>query len=371
MEFENNTNLDSLLDDPVENEQDVEEVVEDAIDEEPWLPDQTSDSDDPSFTEEPRDESGEDDLITSYLKSHGIVDPRKIKFENDEGSFDEIDFNTLSKEDQLTMLRDLGSSDYTDYERQVIDYLRQVQMDLPSVIKYYQDQAIQQYLNSNPDKVHQRTYVIDDYTDDELYISDLKIKFPEFSDEELLAKLDAAKTNEELFEKEVNALREYYKKDEETREQTEREQAELAERQQYEQLRNTLLDASNRFTEIRFDTSDTSDFDGFEIEESDRQKALDYLLALDSNNESQFDKDLSDPNALFALAYLRTSGRDLINQTSQYYKKLLADTRKDLAKAKKDLEKYEKSDNSKKNVTVQKPKEPRTIDAKTVYDIWG
>lgn len=367
MEFENNTNLDSLLDDPVEQETDIVEE-EATVDEEPWLPDQPGD---PDFTEEPRDESDEDDLITSYLKSHGIVDPKKIKFESEEGSMEEIDFNTLSKEDQLTMLKDLGSSDYTDYERQVIDYLREVRMDLPSVIKYFQDQAIQQFLTNNPDKVPQRTYKIDDYSDDELYIADLKIKFPDFSDDELLDKLESAKMNSELFSKEVNALREYYKKDEETRDQEEREQAELAEQQQYEQLRNTLLNAANHFTEIRFDTSDTSDFDGFEIEDSDRQRALDYLLALDSNNESQFDKDLSDPNALFALAYLRTSGRDLINQTSQYYKKLLADTRKDLAKAKKDLEKYEKSDNSRRNVTVQKPKESRTIDAKTVYDIWG
>ena len=272
-----------------------------------------------------------------------------------------MDFNTLSKEEQLTMLQDLASSDYTDYEKDVINYLRSVNMDLTSVIQYFQNKAIEDYLNENPDKVHQRSYKIDEYNDDELYITDLKRKFPDFSEDELKSKLETAKSNEELFNKEVIALREYYKKEEEAEEAREKQETEFAEQQQYEQLRNTLLDAANRFTEIRFDTTDTSDQDGFEIEESDRQKALDYLLALDSNNESQFDKDLSDPNALFALAYLRTSGRDLINQTSQYYKKLLAD-------AKKDLEKYTKKDN---NVTVQAPKDPKALNAKTIYDLWG
>ncbi len=375
MEIENNNYYDSLLDDPVTPPAQEPDPTDNHNDE-PFLPAQPSDLNEPDPNNDPNNDpdnpdpskEAEDDLITSYLKSQGITDPTKIKFTNDDGSIEEIDFNTLSKEEQLTMLQDLASSDYTDYEKDVINYLRSVNMDLTGVIQYFQNKAIEDYLNENPDKVHQRSYKIDDYNDDELYITDLKRKFPDFSEDELKSKLETAKANEELFNKEVIALREYYKKEEEAEEEREKQETELAEQQQYEQLRNTLLDAANRFTEIRFDTTDTSDQDGFEIEESDRQKALDYLLALDSNNESQFDKDLSDPNALFALAYLRTSGRDLINQTSQYYKKLLADTRKELSKAKKDLEKYTKKDN---NVVVQPPKDPKQLNARTIYDLWG
>lgn len=374
MDIENNNYYDSLLDDPVDvtNQDPATTDPDDNV--EPFLPAQPSDEDDPNNNQPDNpdnpdnpDQPSEDDLITSYLKSRGIVDPSKIKFENDEGAVEEIDFNTLSKEEQLTMLQDLASSDYTDYERSVIDYIRGTGMDLQGIINYFQQKAIDDYLKENPDKVREQKYDIDEYSDDDLYISDLKLKFPEFSEEELKSKLDSAKLNEELFNKEVTALREYYKKEEER----EKQEAELAEQQEYEQLKNTLLDAASRFTEVRLDSSDPNDLSGFEIEEEDRQKALNYLLAVDTNNVSQFDKDLSDPKALFRLAYFMTSGRDLIDQTSQYYKKLLADTRKDLAKAKKDLEKYTKTNDVKNNVTVKEPQTPRTANAKTIYDLWG
>jgi hypothetical protein len=196
--------------------------------------------------------------------------------------------------------------------------------------------------------VKQKEYKIDDYTDDELYISDMKLKYPDFTDEELNERLESAKVNEELFKKEVDALRAYYKEQEENDAKEAEEQA----KQEYENLQNSLLTAASRFTEVKFDIEDAEDPGGFEIEDSDRQRALAYLLAVDKDGQSQFDKDLSDPNALFELAYLRTSARDLLNGTSQYYKKVIADTRKELAKTKKALEKYEKKGD---NTTVTKP----------------
>ena len=48
---------------------------------------------------------------------------------------------------------------------------------------------------------------IDDYDDDELFVADLKSKYPNFTDNELLDKLDAAKINEDLYNKEVAELR--------------------------------------------------------------------------------------------------------------------------------------------------------------------
>lgn len=362
----NDSYYDSLLDDPVDTgNETVEEPEVDPSDLEPLIPDQ--DDTDPSNPDEgndPNPDNGgeDDDVMTSYLKAHGIVDPTKIQFETEDGGTEERDWNSLSKDEQLTMLQELSSSDYTDYERSVIDYLRKANTDLQGVIDYFSQKAIQDYLTENPDKVRQKEYKIDDYSDDELYISDLKLKYPEFTDEELTERLESAKSNEELFKKEVDALRTYYKEQEEN----DARMAEERSKQEYENLQNSLLNAASRFTEVKFDIEDAADPGGFEIEDSDRQRALAYLLAVDKDGQSQFDKDLSDPNALFELAYLRTSARDLLNGTSQYYKKVIAETRKELAKTKKALEKYEKKGG---NTTVTKPNQ-KTEENKDTTGNW-
>ena len=347
----NENYYESLLDDPV----DVQTQSEpDPVEDEPLIPDLDNSDSDSDNNESNSENEPEEDVITSYLKSRGIEDVTKIKFENEDGETEDRDWNSLSKEEQLTMLEELSSSDYTDYERSVIDYLRRNNTDLQTVIDYFQKKAVEDYLNENPDKVHQKEYKIDDYSDDELYISDLKLKYPDFTDEELNERLESAKGNEELFKKEVDALRAFYKEQEENQ----AKEAEETAKQEYEALQNALLNAASRFVEVKFDVEDAEDPGGFEIEDSDRQRALAYLLALDKDGQSQFDKDLSDPNALFELAYLRTSARDLLNGTSQYYKKVIADTRKELAKVKKELEKYEKKDNNTTIKTPDKNKEP-------------
>ena len=368
---------DSLLDDPVDTQEDNNTVQEPEDDRDYYDPAKLIDDNEPDNNDHDTNEEDldldsdkntedDDDAITSYLKSKGIADPKKIKFETEDGETEDRDWNSLSKEEQLTMLQELSSSDYTDYERSVIDYLRKNNTDLQGVIDYFQKKAVEEYLSENPDKVKQKEYKIDDYTDDELYISDLKLKFPDFTDEELNERLESAKVNEELFKKEVDALRTYYKEQEENEEQ----EAQARAQQEYEALQNSLLTAASRFTEIKFDVEDAEDPGGFEIEDDDRQRALAYLLATDKDGQSQFDRDLSDPNALFELAYLRTSARDLLNGTSQYYKKVIAETRKELAKTKKALEKYEKKGNNTTVTTKTEPTGQRTKPTK-IEDLWG
>lgn len=300
MEIKNDY-YESLLEDPIETQEDpIEEPV---IEEEPLLPEQPSDE----TGKEPEgsgsgagsndQEPEEDDLISSYLKSQGITDPTKIQFENEDGGIDEVDFKTLPKEEQLIMLQELASSQYTDYEKEVINYLRVNNTDLQGVITYFQNKAIEDYLAQNPDKAPQKSYSIDDYSDDELYIADLAARSQNLTEEELNEKLELAKTNEELFKKEVDSLRQFYKAEEDRQ----AEEAKKSEQQQYEALQNTLLESIGRFNEIVLDTDDPQS-DSLEIEDSDKQAMLDYLLAPDKDGQSQFDKDLSDPNALIELA---------------------------------------------------------------------
>ena len=90
--------------------------------------------------------------------------------------------------------------------------MRSNNTDLEGIVNYYANQAVQNYINSQT--APEKTYSIDEYSDEELYMADLKARFPDFTDEEIEAKLDTAKLNEETFKKEVDSLRSYYKAEE-------------------------------------------------------------------------------------------------------------------------------------------------------------
>jgi hypothetical protein len=242
-------------------------------------------------------EEVEDDTMTAFLKSKGIVDPTKIQFENENGEIEDVDFNSLSREEQMTMLQELTAPDLSEHEVGVINYLRQNKVTFDQVIDYFANQRLEAYLNEHPEDVHQKNYSIDDYNDDELYLADLKSKYPSFTDEELLSKLNIAKSDEDLFKKEVDVLRDSYK----TQEDQMLKDAELAEQQQYEDLQNSLMQAVSNLNEISLDTADPSS-DSLVVEDKDKHQILAYLLNQDKDGKSQFVKDIENPATLIELA---------------------------------------------------------------------
>jgi hypothetical protein len=294
-------------------------------------------------------EEVEDDTMTAFLKSKGIVDPTKIQFENENGEIEDVDFNSLSREEQMTMLQELTAPDLSEHEVGVINYLRQNKVTFDQVIDYFANQRLEAYLNEHPEDVHQKNYSIDDYNDDELYLADLKSKYPSFTDEELLSKLNIAKSDEDLFKKEVDVLRESYK----TQEDQMLKDAELAEQQQYEDLQNSLMQAVSNLNEISLDTADPSS-DSLVVEDKDKHQILAYLLNQDKDGKSQFVKDIENPNTLIELAWYRTHGRDVIDGISQYWKDILKSERKKIASLEKQLE------NTKSNKTVIASKQTKT-----------
>lgn len=284
-------------------------------------------------TDEPVEETVvEDNVITSFLKERGISDPTKIQFENENGEIEDVDFNSLSTEEQLTMLQELTDPGLSDHEVEVINYLRQNQVSFNEVIDYFANKRLEEYLNENPDKRHQQVYTIDEYSDDELYLADLKSKYPSFTDEELMSKLNIAKSDENLFQKEVDVLRESYKAQEEQA----LKDAELAEKQQYEDLQNNLIDAVSKFNEVSLDSKDVES-ESLVIEDSDKRQILGYLLDQDKDGKSQFVKDIENPATLIELAWYRTHGRSVIDGISQYWKDQLKEDRKKIASLEKKL----------------------------------
>lgn len=338
--------FDNLLDETILPEE-TDEVSSNQEVELPDVFEESVESNGESSAEE--QETEEDDVMSTFLRMNGIADPSKIKFENENGEIEDVDFNSLSREEQMTMLQELTAPNLTEHEVGVINYLRQNQVSFDQVIDYFANQKLEAYLNEHPEDRHQQSYTIDDYNDDELYLADLKSKFPSFTDEELLSKLHIAKSDEDLFQKEVDVLRESYKAQED---QMMRD-AELAEQQQYLDLQNSLMYAVGNLNEISLDTSDPSS-DSLVVEDADKHQILAYLLNQDKDGKSQFVKDIENPNTLIELAWYRTHGRDVIDGISQYWKDILKSERKKIASLEKQLE------NTKSNKTVIASKQTKT-----------
>lgn len=65
---------------------------------------------DPTSTED-------EDVLTTFLKEYGIEDPTKMKFQNDNNELEDVDFRSLSKEDQIEVLRNLTDPGLSDQEK--------------------------------------------------------------------------------------------------------------------------------------------------------------------------------------------------------------------------------------------------------------
>jgi hypothetical protein len=255
-----------------------------------------------------------DDVLTSYLKSRGIKDGRTVIYEHEDGNTEETDFNSLSKDEQLNILTELSKSGLTPDEIETIDYLRSQRATLKDVVDYYSQlaakNAIEQYIAQNGETIP--TYQVDDYSDEELYIADLRSKY-DMTEEELIADLEMAKSNEELFSKKVEVIRNQYKAAEDQRIEDDR----LAREAQMQNFTNGIYDALTNFNELSLDYRDLKS-DSLQIEDSEKEAVYNYILSQDENGATQFFKDLNDPNVLVELAWYRLYGQDAISGISQY-----------------------------------------------------
>lgn len=358
---------DIVVDEDLNND---DSVNEDLLDLNEFRQQDTSEEDDDDADKPDNNDGNEDekptDFIAEYLKGFGIEDMSKIQMQNEEGEIEEVDFNNLSEEDKLNIFKELSNPGYSDYEKEVIEYLRKNNATLDDVIDYYKKQAVEEYLQEHPEDKHQRTYNIDEYTDDEVYLYDLKNKYPEFTDEELNSKLDSAKLNTELFDKEVAAIRTNLKNIEDEQEKQQEEQ----EAQSYQELQNNLQLAMSEFTQIELDPEDKEqDALALDVTDEDRAIMLRYLVERDKDGKSQLVKDLEDPKALIELAYYRTRERDNLTGLTRYWKNELANERKEKAKLQKELDRIK---NKEKNSFVVPPKNnQKPSGKKSIMDIYG
>lgn len=185
----------------------------------------TDTTDDDSTTPE------DTDLLTDLLRAKGIVDPKAIKFTDDEGNITEHDFNSLSREEQLEILNSSDSDndgELTPDELSIIKFIRDNNLTIDQYNQYIGRQAVDGYLKYND----QPQYAIDSLSDEELYLLDLKQTIKDISDDDAQAYLSHEKENEQLWNKKIAGLRDSYKEKEAAQAEEQELMAEAEQKQQ-------------------------------------------------------------------------------------------------------------------------------------------
>ena len=251
----------------------------------------------------------DEDLLTIFLKEKGIKNLSEVKIENDNGEIETKDFYSLTKEEQLSILNDtpIIEDDY-DLEEDEIDLLNELRtnnLTTKEYIDYIKQSAIEEYLANQEEE-----YEVNSLTDDELYYLDIKNKFPNFSDEELLEVLEHEKQNETLFNKKIENLRDFYIEREKEYNQDKIYQTNIQKEQDDILFKTEILNSAQNIKNIG----------EFELEQSDREEVSNFLLEKDVTGVKYFDKALKEPESLFKMAWFLLKGDDAFNDLSNYYK---------------------------------------------------
>lgn len=263
------------------------------------------------------DMPAEDDIVAALLKAKGISNPHEISFEEEDGTESVKDFYSLTKEEQLELLQTNDLDDnygLEEHEIDAVNFLRENNVTLQEVIEYYQQQAIEAYKNDNAENA----FEIDNYTDEELYVIDLKTKFDELTNEELEVELTKALETPDLFKKKIDKLRADYKALEEQNRTASEQAAKATQEEAYEKITNSLIDVANS----------VDDLFGIDLEVQDKEDVINSIVDRDLNGVTPLAKLLDDPANLFKAAWFMTKGEEAFNILHNYYRNEIENVRK-------------------------------------------
>lgn len=271
------------------------------------------------------DESQEDETaIGRYLKSIGISDPNKIKFENEDGNIEEVNWDSLSEDEKFNILstdQDSPELDLDDAEIDLINRIRLSKMSVNDFVNSIHQQGVTAAQQAYAQQQQQEyKYTVDDLSDEELYVLDLQARIEDISDEEIEEALDRAKSNETLFAKEVAGLREDYKRLEDERNLKEQALIQQQQEEQFTQFSNSIIDGINSFTNVG-----SLDID---LNDDDKNQLYQFITGTDSSGVNYFAKALSDPETVVKTAWFAMHGEDVINSIEDYYKQQIAQVAK-------------------------------------------
>ena len=262
---------------------------------------------------EPQNGTEEEDNFTSeFLKTKGITDPTRIKFEEEDGSIIERNWDDLTREEQINILNtpvDNASvteeptsnpveNELTDEEIELLNTIRQSNLTPSQYLQQFQ-------------QPQEPIYKVDDLEDDDLYILDLESKVGELSDEDAAQALAVAKQNETLFKKQIEGIRKEYKEREDFLQQQEEANIEEQQRIAFEQYSNNIIDAIDQFNTI-------GNLD-LNFEDSDRNELASFILSQDESGQNYLYQALQDPETLVKAAWFILNGEEAFNGLSDYF----------------------------------------------------
>ena len=310
------------------NLNEIDDLDDDLMQEEPSQ--QTDDN--PSYEEHPYDDDypedntveeepqEEEDVISAFLRSKGI-NPNSIKFTGEDGQQEEHKFEDLSAEEQLQILQynDLDDNyGLTNEETQLINNLRSNNLSVQDYNNYIAKQAIENYTKNNT----QPQYQVDSISDDELFIIDLKARIPELSDEEVLAELDSAKANEDLFTKKVQSIRDDYKQKEDLIEQQEQQLRQQEAAQQAQQFEQLIINTIQENDSIDLGDSQLA------LSVDDKNEIASFILDEDATGVRYISRALDDPRTLVKMVWYALKGDEAFSKISDYYKSKISEAAK-------------------------------------------
>lgn len=257
----------------------------------------------------PSDKPEEDDLLTSFLKSKGIKDPSAIKQLDDEGNIQEVNFNSLSKEEQLNILKSSeldNNYGLENEETEFINLLRDNNLSVSDYLDYVRNQAIEQFVAENSEP----QYTVDSLSDEELYLTDLKYNIKDLQEEEAMQFMEHAKANEDFWKKKIETLRESYKKKEAEQLEEERQINDAEEQQKNLEYTKSIESAIGNLDSI----------ESFDLEDSDRERISEFVLGTDATGTNYLMRALQDPENLAKVGWFLLDGADSIKALNNYWK---------------------------------------------------
>lgn len=290
---------DALTADLPEYDPDEEISVDEETNTSTSEPNSSSDEVEPTQSEE-QDDNNNIDFTTEVLRQRGISDPNKIKFADERtGAIVERSWNDLSRQEQINILTDQRDpkNELAQEEINLIQAIRQSGMSIDDYFSALQAEAAQ----AAQDEM-EPNYEINNLTDDELYALDLMTKLgTEVTDEQLEERITAAKSNPELYSKEIQALRTQYQN---------LENENILRQQQA--MQDEMENRYHEFANIVLEEIEGLSNGDLELSVDDKNDIANFTLTRDEAGLTDFGKILQDPKEFTKAAFWVRKGPELV-----------------------------------------------------------
>lgn len=269
-------------------------------------------------------ELSDKEIISEFLKSKGISDISKIKYEDNDGEEEEVDWDSLDSNEKLSILHNLetNNSSLDLSEQQLISDIRNSRMSPQEYLNYVANQGANYYAQ-NLQAQSEPVYNIDQFSDEDVFATDLisRMGRNNITDDEVQEALDKAKSNETLFKKQVEAIRNEYKKVEDENAQYAQYMQQQEQQEQFNQFANAIRDQVANFNE----------FNGFDLnmDNEDKEELYDFIVGQDEAGVSILGKAMNDPAILTRMAWFALHGEQMLDDISDYIRHSVTQVRRD------------------------------------------